>query len=209
MKGYVIDPFAKTVTLEDIEGPEEIADVIGQETVVRYEDGPEIYVDGNALTREPQAFWRWRGGDTNPICGRSVLFPPQDQILPVERVLAQIEWPNIRFMGLRQHNLGWSDTEYGRGQMILVVPEYEDLDEVKPPILEIMLPKMRFWTVTQEPDRYVATLSESGGAGIKQLMELDHPTLEGLHNLLPHGLARIPRADNDDATIVETWLEKD
>lgn len=204
-RALLIDPFTKSITVEDVEGEEEIKELIGCVHLRRWDDpNLEIYCDMEGLLREPQAFWCVEG--SLPIAGKSVALT-EASAPDIERL---IRWLNIKFTGIEQHSLGWGETPWGKAQLVAIIPQFVDLDEAKP-ALERILPKMRFWTVVQDVEGgcFRAELMESGGAGIKQIMELDHPTLEGLHELLPPGLIRIPRADTDSPAIVETWLEKE
>jgi hypothetical protein len=70
---------------------------------------------------------------------------------------------------------------------------------------------LHIWTVydhpTDQPDCYVARLWIIGDGQIKSSNDMfTADTLDELRRLLPPGLNRLDRFDQDDPKIVEVWL---
>lgn len=71
--------------------------------------------------------------------------------------------------------------------------------------------KMTLWVVydspTDCPGKYVARMFVvAGGESRATAYVLHGPTLDAVRGLLPPGLYRLPRHDDDEPHIVETWL---
>lgn len=69
--------------------------------------------------------------------------------------------------------------------------------------------RLPMWTITarpKDPHGFVARLHLTLPQPEATNVALVATTLEALRELIPQGLAMIPRAPSDDPVIVETWL---
>ncbi|RQP58001.1 hypothetical protein DF159_20880 [Burkholderia ubonensis] len=74
-----------------------------------------------------------------------------------------------------------------------------------------MKPNFELWTIYERPRDYPHSFiarrwTIEGGAAVPCEVAVVAPTLEDVRELLPPGLVRMERNDQDEPQIVETWF---
>lgn len=216
MKSILIDPFLRTVTMVDVQSPEEAKFLVGSEqvAVVPLAKNAHMILDPVALEKPGMRFFVF-GQSQDPIAGRGVIRGNTEDGLQavdcgLDHVLVanMVQWPPIAFDGWQTvpKFRPLSDQERDVAPQALpqptVPPEAQPNSPAKP---------WSIWTIREDVDRgYTATLVSVDGQGQAKPtgMVLENEDLDELRALLPQDLIKVERTTTDEPSIVESWVSR-
>jgi hypothetical protein len=228
MKAIMIHPALRRIELVEITNLEADVDRLIPESIsVQLSPQVTMWVGSRALLEDSQAFWTFRESPDAPVAGPAILTglePMSGQIVdcpvPIDALVSEVQWrPDVSFGGYHAQLV--LTGEPGAFQpAIQRVPIWELGDEVANPPEE--QPSKECWIVYDEgpdhdpdnPDGFQFRAQQwriQPGKPAQRLGEpIEADTIEELYEeltpQLPEGAVRLPRADGDNPSVVETWI---